>query len=88
MPRNIAKHLDPADNAVQRVRQLDLSDHQSKEHTITVSYIKRDGTKSSSRGRVAFFSGTPGMDTGSVTIDTEDKGPRTINLHRIVGIDR
>ena len=53
-----------------------------------VDYIKRDGSKSSSTGTVGDFSGTPGMDTGSVTILTEDKGPRTINLHRIKAVYR
>lgn len=88
MPRNIAKHLSPTDHAVQSVRHIDLSHHMSKAHVVTVSYVKRDGNTSSSRGTVGFFSGQPGMDTGSVTIETEDKGPRTINLHRIIKIER
>lgn len=50
-------------------------------------YTKRDGSKSSSIGTVKFFNGAEGMDTRSVTIDTSDKGPRTINLHRIFKVD-
>lgn len=81
--RNQPKPLSPADSAVQRVRQHDLS---RREGVVTVTYQKRDGSVSSSTGRVGFFNGRPGFDTGSVTIETEDKGPRTINLHRIIKI--
>lgn len=83
MPRNVAKPLSPADAAVQNVRHHDLL---RRTGPVTVSYLKRDGSKSSSRGKVGFFSGQPGFDTGSVTIETEDKGPRTVNLHRIIQI--
>lgn len=83
MPRNIAKPLSPADHAIQKVRHGHLL---SVDGPVTLTYVKRDGTTSSSTGTVGFFSGTPGMDTGSVTIETEDKGPRTINLHNIIRI--
>lgn len=53
---------------------------------VTLHYVKRNGQKSHSTGTVAFFNGTPGMDTGSVTLHTPDKGDRTINLHRIFAI--
>lgn len=53
---------------------------------VTVHYVKRDGSASSSRGTVQFFNGREGMDTMSVTLDTEDKGPRTINLCRVKAV--
>jgi hypothetical protein len=54
---------------------------------IALTYVKRDGTVSRSVGRVNYFSGTPGMDTHSVTLDTPDKGARTINLHRVTKVE-
>lgn len=72
------------ENTVQRVRQADLA---NRKGAVTVHYTKRDGSQSASTGTVSYFNGTPGMDTGSVTIDTLDKGPRTINLHRITRIE-
>ncbi len=88
MPRNPARALSPADHAVQSVRHIDLMHHMYKDHVITLSYVKRDGSVSSSRGKVTEFSGLPGFDTGSVTIADEIKGARTVNLHRITKIDR
>ncbi len=81
--RNQPKNLDLADSIRQDgfARRL-----RSETGIVKVDYIKRDGSKSSSTGTVGDFSGIPGMDTGSVTILTEDKGPRTINLHRIKAI--
>lgn len=83
--RNQPKPLDLADS----IRQYGFA-HRLRDETgrVKVDYIKRDGSKSSSTGTVGDFSGTPGMDTGSVTILTEDKGPRTINLHRIKAVHR
>jgi hypothetical protein len=66
-----------------RVRdQLREGDH------VTLNYVKRDGSESSSTGRVAFFNGRDGMDTMSVTIDTPDKGMRTINLAGVTEVVR
>lgn len=56
------------------------------ETPVTLHYTKRDGSDSSSRGVVAYFNGKDGMDTMSVTIDTADKGPRTINLCRVKAV--
>lgn len=81
--RNQPKPLSPADYERQS-RNLRIL--QGADKTVTVSYVKRNGQESSSTGTVAFFNGKPGYDTGSVTIETEDKGPRTVNLHRISSI--
>lgn len=83
--RNIPQALSPADDAVQRVRQADLS---NRTGAVSVFYTKRDGSTGSATGPVQYFSGKPGFDTGSVTIDSsETKGrPTTINLHRIIKI--
>ncbi len=86
MPRNEPKSLSLVEHANQRVRQSHLADCMDREVTVTVSYVKRDGSASSSTGKVAYFNGRPGFDTGSVTINTEDKGPRTVNLHNITRI--
>jgi hypothetical protein len=51
---------------------------------VMLTYIKRNGMESSSTGTVRFFSGREGMDTMSVTLETKDKGMRTINLCRVV----
>ena len=83
--RNQPKPLDLADSIRQDGFARRLRDETGR---VKVDYIKRDGSKSSSTGTVGDFSGTPGMDTGSVTILTEDKGPRTINLHRIKAVYR
>jgi hypothetical protein len=68
-------------------QRVNLATLQAATGPVTVTYVKRDGKQSASTGTVGFFNGKPGMDTGSVTIETEDKGPRTINLHRIITID-
>jgi hypothetical protein len=83
MPRNEAKPLSLADARRQRVNQRVLEGLSE----VTVRYTKRNGQESSSTGKVAYFNGQIGMDTGSVTIDTPDKGPRTINLHSIHTIE-
>ncbi len=51
--------------------------------SVRLEYVKRDRTYGASEGTVSFFSGQDGMDTMSVTLDTADKGPRTINLCRV-----
>lgn len=71
-----------AKHAAHVARSLELASHRE----VTLSYVKRDGNTSSSTGTVKFFNGQPGMDTHSVTLDTLDKGPRTINLHRVVTV--
>ncbi len=86
MPRNQPKALSVVEHTNQRVRQSHLSACQQADTTVQVSYVKRDGTTSSSTGKVAYFNGRPGLDTRSVTIDTADKGPRTVNLHNITKI--
>jgi hypothetical protein len=81
--RNEPKPLDRIDARRQRVNRDVLQGLDE----VTVRYTKRNGTESSSTGRVAYFNGKPGYDTGSVTIETADKGPRTINLHLIHTIE-
>jgi hypothetical protein len=81
--RNQPKPLDHDDAIMQAINQRRLMNAKG---TVSVSYVKRNGQKSSSTGKVGFFNGRVGFDTGSVTIETEDKGPRTINLHSIVAI--
>lgn len=84
MPRNIAKPLSAADHLRQKSVHASLL---GMEGPVRVYYTKRDGSPSFSKGEVTHFNGTPGMDTGSVTIDDPDKGPRTINMHRIYLIE-
>lgn len=86
MPRNEAKPLSEFDAMRQRLNLNSLSPALQDGTVVTVEYVKRDGTTSSSTGVPTFVNGKPGFDTGSVTIETEDKGPRTINLHRITVI--
>lgn len=80
--RNEAKPLNPVETAVQSLRHAALP----VGRRVHVEYVKRNGEKSSATGEVKFFNGRPGYDTGSVTIDTEDCGPRTVNLHRITKV--
>lgn len=84
--RNQPKPLDHIEAMRQRHVGERLNKFYGTDKIVTVVYSKRDGNVSQSTGTVDFFNGTPGMDTGSVTIKTEDKGPRTINLHRIIEI--
>jgi hypothetical protein len=86
MPRNEAKPLSAALCAVQRENAQTLSTYLDSDTQVFVRYFKRNGTESSSTGKVTYFNGAVNMDTGSVTIDTDDKGPRTVNLHNIVEI--
>lgn len=83
--RNEPKPLDLADFTRQTGFHARL---RNETGIVKVDYTKRNGERSSSTGTVGDFSGMPGMDTGSVTILTEDKGPRTINLHRIAAVYR
>lgn len=84
MPRNVAKPVSEHDayHAAKVARAI-----APLTRMVGLTYIKRDGTKSSSSGQVKFFSGVEGMDTHSVTIETPDKGNRTINLHRIIKVE-
>jgi hypothetical protein len=84
MPRNEARPLIPSLAARQR-RNVEALE--GRTDTVTVRYIKRDDTESSTTGTVKFFNGRVGYDTGSVTIDDPAKGARTINLHRIYEIE-
>jgi len=88
MPRNIAKALSGAETYRQTMAVEALSEVQAGDGVVEVRYTKRNGDSSSSTGKVAFFNGRVGFDTGSVTIDTPDKGMRTINLHRITSYRR
>jgi len=81
--RNEPKPLNDLDH---RRQARALAALQARE-TATVSYVKRDGKAGKATGKVAYFNGKPGFDTGSVTIETADRGPRTINLHRIDSIE-
>lgn len=82
MPRNEAKPLDEFSAA----RQRKMADALEIDQHVTLTYSKRDGSESRATGTVKFFNGKIGFDTGSVTVETSDRGPRTINLHRIIGI--
>ena len=85
MPRNEPLALSPEDQRVQ-ARNLAVLQNVPAGKPVTVAYVKRNGQQSHSTGTVEFFNGKPGFDTGSVTIATDDKGPRTVNLHRIIHI--
>lgn len=65
-------------------RSYSLRDKMTEGDEVTLWYRKRDGSASVSTGEVSYFSGRDGMDTMSVTVKTPDKGPRTINLCRVV----
>lgn len=81
--RNIPKPLNDTERYVQDGALAVLRPLMGTETVVNLKYRKRSGDTSECTGKVSFFSGEPGMDTGSVTIDTVDRGPRTINLHRI-----
>lgn len=81
--RNIPKPLNDVERFVQTAALDALKPLHETGKVVEVNYRKRDASAGTSTGTVKFFNGEPGMDTGSVTIDTADKGPRTINLHRI-----
>lgn len=81
--RNQPKPLNDVERYIQDRALEALQGAQADEQRVEIIYTKRNGDQSSSTGAVAFFNGQPGMDTGSVTILTEDKGMRTVNLHRI-----
>jgi hypothetical protein len=84
MPRNVAKPLNHVDTMRARIYMGVLTRREGK--PVTLTYVKRDGKESTSTGVVNYFSGVQGMDTHSVTLDTPDKGARTINLHRITKV--
>lgn len=84
MPRNRPLSLTrTAAEAAYRLRD-NLTRAQAQGRAVRLEYVKRDRTFSASVGQVAFFSGQDGTDTMSVTLDTPDKGARTINLCRVV----
>ena len=83
--RNEPKPLSPEEYDYQRKVRDALAPIDYRD--VRVKYRKRNGKESEAIGRVGFFSGKPGYDTGSVTIETIDRGPRTINLHRIFHIE-
>lgn len=82
--RNQPKPLDRGDSIRQSHNAQALRNRKGE---VSVHYIKRDGSQSSTHGTVEFFNGKIGYDTGSVTIADPIKGNRTINLHRIFHID-
>ncbi|HEV7948346.1 MAG TPA: hypothetical protein VGP24_01140 [Glaciihabitans sp.] len=86
MVRNIAKPLSIVESEYQHALVEQLSPLKDTDTLVELTYTRRDGMLSRSTGTVAYFSGEPGMDTGSVTVKTEDKGPRTVNLHRIARV--
>lgn len=86
--RNQPKPLSPADD--KRVESLiDYLRSRPERATIVLHYVKRDGSRSRSVGVLPDepFSGRPHHDTASVTLNTADKGPRTINLCRVTFAD-
>lgn len=87
MVRNIAKPLNELDAKRQQINLRTLEAIQASGKSVTVSYTKRDLSEGTSTGTVAFFNGTEGMDTASVSIADPVKGNRTINLHRIHTIE-
>jgi hypothetical protein len=86
MPRNVAKPLSEHDAYHQRKvwKALAAVDYRD----VSLEYVKRDGTKGTATGKVQFFNGRVGYDTGSVTIDTTaTKGrPTTVNMHRVTKV--
>lgn len=82
--RNEPKPLNPFD---QRRQAINAKVLRAASTPVTVRYVKRNGQESASTGTVGFFNGRVGFDTYSVTIETDDKGPRTINLHSIHTIE-
>lgn len=79
--RNIPVALTPSETETAMARKAHLSTLVGE--MVTLGYIKRDGTASSSTGEVVEFKGTDGTDTMSVILDCPDKGRRTINISRI-----
>ena len=83
--RNQPKPLSHEDRRWQNIVRMGMVTAMSVDMSVQVRYTKRNGEVGNSTGKVIFFNGTPGMDTGSFTLDTADKGQRTINLHRVIG---
>lgn len=86
--RNQPKPLTDVERYTQSTALNALTPLQGTERMVELRYTKRPDrsgrvVESSSTGKVLFFNGIPGMDTGSVTIEDPSKGNRTINLHRI-----
>lgn len=84
MPRNVAKPVSAHDayHAAKVRRHI-----APLTRNVALTYLKRDNSVSRSVGTVTSFCGKEGMDTHSVTILTADKGPRTINLHRVTKVE-
>lgn len=53
--------------------------------TVTLTYVKRDGSVSSSTG-VVLPTVLGAESTLAVTVDTADKGPRTVNMSGILAV--
>lgn len=86
MPRNEAKPLSEHDAYHQR-KVWKALETMPEWREVGLTYVKRNGEKSRSAGKIMFFNGQIGYDTGSVTIDDPVKGARTINLHRVIHVE-
>lgn len=82
--RNEPKPLDRTRAARAYNLQEGLSALKDADRAVRLDYFKRNGSRSSSEGKVMYFNGRDGMDTMSVTIDDPNKGARTINLDLII----
>lgn len=84
--RNQPQPLTPEECMRVNTLTVHLQRAQAENRPVLLQYVKRNGERSQSTGTVEFFNGSPRMDTGSVTLKTEDKGMRTINLCRVVNM--
>lgn len=85
--RNIPRPLRPDEYQYTLSVMRELAGAFNDDVPVTVHYVKRNGTESSSHGKVDSFPGKAGFDTLSVNIVDEVKGIRTINLVRIKRIE-
>lgn len=80
MPRNVAKPLTTEQYHRVLGYTRELADRFNHDESVTLNYVKRNGSDSSSTGKVEGFVGNAMMDTFSVQIVDVVKGIRTINM--------
>jgi hypothetical protein len=84
--RNEPKPLTRTQLADVLARTKTLAGAFNDDQSVTLVYVKRDGTTSSSTGKIDGFIGNAMMDTFSVNIVDTAKGIRTVNVVRIKSI--
>lgn len=81
--RNETFTLDAAQDTLDQNVILFVENACDDGHTLTVEYVKRDGTHSTATGTLVALAGTPGQSTSALKVETE-RGFRTINTWRVL----